>query len=396
MKKSIVVLLLLFSLQYGLYALKLSNEAQISLITCSSGNEGYTSFGHSAIRITDDSNYVDWVFNYGTFDFRQPNFYKNFVQGRLMYFLSVEHYIRFKSVYIHENRSIKQQVLNLNKVEKQQLADFLMINAEPENREYLYDFLYNNCSSIIKDVLEEALQIKIEFETEVADTTFRELIDHYMAKAEWSDFGIDLLLGLPVDKQAGYHGRMFLPDGLSKAFANAKINGKALAQNEEVLYVGTIKRYKEKFPITPQVLFWILLFITLTLKLHFPDKIISHIIPFIFIFLSGVIGVILVYMWTSTDHHTTYWNFNLLWAIPFNIFMVFPLFIKNSPRKANLYWKIVRLIWILFLFSIPFQPQVFNTAIIPFLLICILGVSSIVNLDINKKKVSLSSTKLNG
>lgn len=388
MKYFFVFLFFLFSLLQNVQALTLSNNARISLLTCSSGNEGYTSFGHSAIRITDDSNYVDWVFNYGTFDFRQPNFYQNFVKGRLMYFLSVEHFVRFKAIYIHENRSIKEQVLNLTKEEKQQFADFLMINAEPENREYLYDFLYNNCSSIIRDVLEKALNKKIDFVTEVPDTTFRELIDHYMRKAEWSDFGIDLLLGATVDKNAGYNGRMFLPDELSDAFGKATIDGRPLCEKAETLYQGTIDCYKET-SFTPQVLFWLLLFVSLTLKLYHPNRWYSLVIPFIFIFLSGVIGVILVAMWAFTDHHTTTWNLNLLWAIPFNVFMVFPLFIKAQVLKTNKYWKIVRLIWILFLFVAPFLPQSFNSAILPFLLNCILGVSSIVNLDINKKRVSL-------
>lgn len=387
MKKIILVLFLQILILKSVSALKLSNDAQVSLITCSAGNEGYTSFGHSAIRLVDDSNYVDWVFNYGTFDFDQPNFYQNFVKGRLLYFLSVEHFVRFKSVYIQENRSIKEQILNLDKAQKQLVADYLMVNAEPENREYLYEFLYNNCSSILVDVIENALNTHIVFDTIVADTTFRELIDYYMAEAEWSDFGIDLLLGKPVDIEAGYKGRMFLPNELSKAFSKATLNGQPLAPQVTTLYEGTIKRYKEDFILTPQALFWILLFVALILKLYYPDRIISQIIPFIFIFLSGIIGVILVLMWAFTDHITSVWNLNLLWALPFNIIMVFPLFIKQNIRRANKYWKIVRLIWILFLFASPIIPQSFHAATLPFLLICILGVSSIVNLDINKKKI---------
>ncbi|MGB5383353.1 MAG: DUF4105 domain-containing protein, partial [Lutimonas sp.] len=63
----------------------LSDEAEISVITCGPGSELYSTFGHSAFRILDPKRNLDKVYNYGTFNFETPNFYAKFVRGKLLY-----------------------------------------------------------------------------------------------------------------------------------------------------------------------------------------------------------------------------------------------------------------------------------------------------------------------
>ena len=41
---------------------RLSENAEISLITIGPGPELYDSFGHTAIRVHDDASNIDWVF----------------------------------------------------------------------------------------------------------------------------------------------------------------------------------------------------------------------------------------------------------------------------------------------------------------------------------------------
>lgn len=140
----ILIILILLVLSVNIKAktseIILSDSAKISLLTCSSGSELYSIFGHSAIRVKDVRNRLDIVFNYGTFDFSEPNFYPNFVRGRLNYILSASHFEDFKYAYIEENRSISEQILNITKDEKQHLLDSILINYMPENRYYRYDF----------------------------------------------------------------------------------------------------------------------------------------------------------------------------------------------------------------------------------------------------------------
>ena len=67
----------------------LSDQATISVMTCA-GDPAilYSAFGHNAFRVKDPKLGIDVVYNYGTFDFDQPNFYWNFTQGKLLYTLS--------------------------------------------------------------------------------------------------------------------------------------------------------------------------------------------------------------------------------------------------------------------------------------------------------------------
>ena len=125
----------------------LSSRAEISVITCDPGAELYSSFGHSAFRVVDPTLHIDQAYNYGTFNFKTDNFYIKFARGKLMYDLSSYPFHYFIRDYIKENRTVVEQVLNLDQTEKQEMFDFLENNAKPENKSYLYDFFFDNCAT---------------------------------------------------------------------------------------------------------------------------------------------------------------------------------------------------------------------------------------------------------
>ena len=93
-------------------------DYRISLLTCTPGEELYSTFGHSALRVTDRSNNHDIVFNYGTFDFYDPDFIAKFVKGRLLYFVSTQSLDTFLMEYDYYKRGITEQVINLSCEEK--------------------------------------------------------------------------------------------------------------------------------------------------------------------------------------------------------------------------------------------------------------------------------------
>ena len=128
----------LYCLQSASQFVNLSESANISLLTCDAGDELYSTFGHSALHVNDDSLGINVVFNYGTFDFDTPNFYMKFTNGNLDYLLSTSSYTNFLISYKYENRSVKESILKLNASEKQQLWERLVTNAQPENRAYRY------------------------------------------------------------------------------------------------------------------------------------------------------------------------------------------------------------------------------------------------------------------
>lgn len=151
----VCVLLCAISLSPASVAQNLSDSSRISLMTVAPGDFLYSTFGHSALRVFDPVNNIDRCYNYGTFDFDQPNFYLNFCRGKLLYSLDVEPGRHFVRGNLQDNRPMQEQVFDLGAAQRQRLFNLLETNALPENRSYKYDFFYDNCATRIRDIVQE-------------------------------------------------------------------------------------------------------------------------------------------------------------------------------------------------------------------------------------------------
>ena len=191
---------------------RLTDASEVSLITILPGDQIYSLFGHTAIRVQDPGLGLDRTYNYGTFDFGNPfTFSLKFAYGDLNYFLSDASFQRVLPFYRDvARRPIVEQTLNLTLREREELFGFLQWNALPENRAYRYDFLFDNCSTRPRDAFYEHVS-DLHFPAAVRDHTFRRLLDPYVTHLPWLDFGWDLLLGAPVDREAAAWEHMFLP-----------------------------------------------------------------------------------------------------------------------------------------------------------------------------------------
>ena len=74
-----------------------ADGVRISLLTCAPGSEIYALFGHSAIRYENPAQNQDWVFNYGLFSFKDPNFVFRFLKWETDYLLGVMPYPYFEA-----------------------------------------------------------------------------------------------------------------------------------------------------------------------------------------------------------------------------------------------------------------------------------------------------------
>lgn len=359
--------------------------AKISLITCGPGQgELYSAFGHSAVRVQDPSLRMDLVFNYGTFNFDQPNFYLNFARGHLLYQLSVYDFPRFFAAYKSEGRFIHEQILNLDSVERQAYFEFLRTNADPANRDYLYDYFYDNCATRIRDGLEQALgpntQIKFKEETHYQPAlSIRQLCDEYLELQPWGDVGIDICLGLPMDKTADYRVEMYLPDLLEYAFADARLveNGKErpLVRDARVLLEQNDKIYQEQYSesIHPFYVFAaILVLVVLITVLGYNFIAGLRFLDGLLFGLTGLLGVLLLVLWLFTDHRAAAWNFNILIFFPFHFAVVGPLFKGRLKQWQAKYLSIMPYYYSFLLAFWMFMPQQLNQAFIPFVAILIL------------------------
>ena len=340
MKKFLSLLIFLF-LGNILFAqqITLSENVEISMITVDPGTNLVDSFGHSAIRVKDTSLGLDLAYNYGTYDFDAPNFYGNFAKGKLLYVLGRSYFHNFLRYYVGQNRSVKEQVLDLSLTEKQGFFNYLQHNAKPENKGYLYDFFYNNCATKLIDVSEDVLKDKVRFDYSFANTedyTMRGLIHKYSKTQPWGTFGIDLALGSVIDRKATSKEYTFLPDYIFEAFETAEIMSenkiKPLIKENNLLFESQSENKVLGFNLTPILVFIILgvvvIFITYSdIKKNKRSKWLD----FAIFSITGLLGLLMLLLWFATDHTTTAKNYNVLWAFAPNL-LVAVLFLRKELK----------------------------------------------------------------
>lgn len=346
-----------------------NNRLQISLLTCTPGSELYSTFGHSALRIIDSTQGTDIVYNYGTFDFNDNDFYVKFVRGKLLYYLSAEQLDVFKFDYQFENRGITEQVLNLSSAEKLEIYAAVKENIKEENKYYKYDFFLDNCTTRLRDLINQHKKPTPVLPAVMpVNYTFRNAIHHYLDLNEkhWSKLGIDMLLGAPCDGIMTVSQQEFLPDNLMIALDSTSNTSMIINRKEMYDYQKNID--KNSF-LTPGLLFSLLLLLYLILGL-FSNRVIQnllYILDGILFFAVGALGILLVFMWTGTDHSMTKNNFNLLWAWPTNLLAAFLLFSKKEWAKV--YLLIYAACLALLLCTWVLWPQQLNPALIPIVLL---------------------------
>lgn len=362
-KKAQVVVIVLIASLNGLLA---QNNLELSLLTCSPGEEIYSTFGHSAIRIQDKDRGVDYVFDYGTFDFNTPNFTLKFIKGDLEYRLSIREFNEFMLTYEEEGKGVIEERFNLTPTDKALLYKWLKDNHKPENRYYKYDFFFDNCSTRIRDLVEGLPSVAYDKEEKLIGKTFNDGLNEFFSNKKWLGLGINLVLGQSADKEMSYRAQMFLPKYLSKnlsSYTNTE-NGKSVLESAKALLPNTLLHKKPSFSISPILCFSLFLLLTLFIAFRKPEW--SAILtPMVYVIL-GCMGLLLLFLWFGTTHYTTRYNWNVIWANPLYLSLLF-----MGDKKVGYYTLLVlSLLTLLLLASWLFIPQNID----PVFILVILGV----------------------
>lgn len=343
----------------------------ISLLTIAPGDMVYDTYGHSAIRVNDPSRNMDIVYNYGLYDFSTPGFVMKFMRGKLMYMVGAHQYSDFLRNYNLDKRTIYEQKLNLNQEEKDALLKALRINMMKENRYYKYDFFFDNCSTRLRDLFENAVK-NIRENGELKEMTFRDLIKEHQYGNPWSDFGIDIIIGAKADVPSTLDEQMFLPLYLKEILSQAAIQRgdkevKLLGEPYEVIsFPAEAEQRMTRSWLTPELVFLLLALVLLALRIPYRDK--KQLpkwltrVDLTILFLVGVLGCIVAFMWWGTDHIPTKSNWNLLWLNPLFLFPVFFKMGKRDWLKYIIYILIGGGLISLVNVWIQFLPQQFHVA----------------------------------
>lgn len=377
MKKQLFIFVFLLLILPLRAQLPLSSDSRISILTSyPSDEEVFTLYGHTAIRVFDPAQKIDYVFNYGIFDFQTPHFIYRFTKGETDYMLG---FIDFRSYFIEyqmRGSKVVEQVLNMDPEEKEKLWQALIINYEPQNRKYRYNFFFDNCSTRPRDLVEKSINGKIAYGDKTTDHSFRDLISYCTRNHAWLTFGCDLALGSPTDRIATTREEMFLPQYLESAFQTAHINTpqgekRKLVSSSTVLIEETSNQEdKTKDWFTPMFvgILGCLLISAITL-LEWRKKTYFRAVDITLFFIAGLAGSLLFFLSFISTHPATYPNWSILWLHPFHLVGT-GLFLVKKLKIAAYYYHFINFAALtLLLIGWSFIPQQFNPAFIPFVLI---------------------------
>ena len=390
----IVCILLSFS-RLDAQQVTIGDSAVVSLITCSPGEEVYSKFGHTAIRVKDKINNVDVVFNYGIFSFETEHFYYKFIKGETDYQLGIYDTNFFLPEYAERNSMVWEQVLNLTSAEKKNLVATLLENYEPQNRIYRYNFVFDNCSTRPRDKITSSVDGYIRYHQTSEPTTFRRWVGDYVGTDTWLKFGIDLIFGIDADAVASQKESQFLPEVLMSDFQEAEIvtlDGKSRKLVEKSATVLVDKKHVETttsifdFLLKPLAvsLFLLILGVLITL-LDIKYKKHNKIFDSILLFITGIAGVIAFYLMVFSTHPLVASNLNILWINPLNMIVAFLIWIKPL-RKILFVCGILNLgLLAATLITFSLSIQSFNLAAFPIIVLLMLRSSHWV--DMAKKKI---------
>lgn len=354
--------------------MKLSEEAQISILTCTPSEEAiFTVYGHTAIRVVDAEKEIDVAFNYGIFDFSKPNFIYRFAKGETDYKLGVTSFEHFLAEYQMRGSGVTEQVLNLTQAEKDHLWEALLINARPENAVYRYNFFYDNCATRPVVLVEKYVEGEVKYNHVTEPQTFRQLINHCARNKPWLIFGTELALGSPTDKIATPHEELFLPLYLEAAFDKATIvspdgTERALISQTNLL-VEEIPEEVDKGFFTPLVCSLIFVGIIFFLPwFEWRTKSYFRWLDCVLFFIAGVAGVVIFFLAFVSEHPATWPNWLILWLHPFHLVGVV-LFAVKKFNKAAFYYHFINFALLSFmLLGWYFIPQHLNAAFLPLVL----------------------------
>ena len=328
------ILLLLLAISSSVFAYIPSEQAKLSVLTCGSGQKVYKVYGHSAIRYQDPEKNLDIVYNYGVFSFDEPHFILRFIRGYNYYLLGREHYKQFIQRYRRGGESVQEQDLNLTHEEVKALITALEINAQPENRKYLYNVLLDNCATRVYEILERELEGGLIWANQCEDASYRDLLHEYNGLMPFSQLGIDIVFGTKADQKINCREQMFLPEKLMEQLADArKHDGSLLVAQTRVLVTGSsIQNLKEK------VLFHLVFGLLLLSSLFFRFRYTKGLRGFRIVLYSllGLASLVVVFIAFFSIHPTVWPNLNLIWINPLWLIIAIALLTRKETRP---FWQ---------------------------------------------------------
>ncbi|HUP89363.1 MAG TPA: DUF4105 domain-containing protein [Longimicrobiales bacterium] len=327
MKKLLLILLLGFAT-----AARAQTEGEnlhVYLLTFGPGKEVWERFGHDALVVEDRASNYSVAWNWGMFDFGQPHFLRNFVKGRMNYWMSGSYMPGLIQFYADSlKRSVWIQELNLTPQQKIALKGFTEWNSLDENKFYQYDYYRDNCTTRIRDALNTVLNGEVSRQLKAIPTasTYRSQTKALTLNDPLLYEGLMLAMGQNIDQPLTAWEESFLPMELQSWVRSVKVRNTAgkmqsLVLSERTYFQGPAVPIADETPsrVIPFTIAGILIagLIVLLGRLSQEKRaatVALAVVVTIWCLVSGILGTIIELLWAGTSHMVTYRNENVLQA----------------------------------------------------------------------------------
>lgn len=320
-----------------------NDDVEIELLTFGAGVNYWEAYGHSAIRIKSGD--IDYVYGFGYFNFADEDFFIKFAKGEMQYFLGIEATDIELDDYTQQGRAIWTQKLKLSKPQKIKLIDKLNFLSKPENRYYHYDYFLNNCTSQIRDILDEVTDGEISKQLEKVETSISWNDATFpVSNQSWMNLGIALGYGIPAYLERTQWQLSIFPEDfahdLEKLTTKDQWNTKLIQLNKATA--------KDVIESTFLQTHYAVISVFLVLLIGIVWKLTRKFTINLWLIVQSVLGVGLFMLWFFTQHTVAAYNINVLLFFPLNFLLMFKKFNQSNYRKVflvlNILWLVIALL----------------------------------------------------
>jgi len=354
----------------------------------------WTIFGHTALRLSDTVQNMDIVLNWGSFDMGQPHFIWRFVEGKTDYYLDYAPFDYYIFKCNHEGVKVSEQVLNIPDSEKEALLQFLQTNLLPENINYRYNFIFDNCTTRPRDIIEQFCEGTMTYPKQTQPITFRQLLHQYTRYYSWLELGIDCVIGSGADSLVAFRYELFLPEKLMDALDRSVVKFADGSEQAIVLSSSLLFQSPDYQPAITNhsiwnntfvagfaisILYLILVIVAYLKKYRFR-------LPFaLLFFVAGVGGCIVTMLNFFSLHPCVQHNWNLIWLHPLHFIGCIGFLFRKSYPLIRWYHAVNFVLLSGFLLGWHWIPQELNKSFIPFIF-CLWVVSGLQFVVLKRRK----------
>ena len=340
---------------------------RIGVVTMEPGEIFFERFGHNAIVVEDPASGRRISYNFGYFDLDEPNFFVNFIHGQMRYWLVALPLEQDMARYRELGRGASLQWLDLAPDQARALATSLAARASGEGARYRYDYFTSNCSTQVRDALDQALGgiLRSQLSSRSQGNTYRSESVRLAAPAAWMAVGFHLGLADYADKPLSRWEESFIPMRLRDALREVRLpDGRPLVASESVLHPHRIGQPPAEAPrLRVEALFTglVLALGAFWLGRRAPRALAGVALGFWTV--AGLAGLVMLFIWFGSAHVAGHGNENLLLLSPLCLFLLPGGWARLRGREPS-----VRFRWLLrivvagaalagFLKFMPFRPQ---------------------------------------